>query len=178
MSRVGRQPVVIPKGVSAEVRGNRLIIKGPKGTLEREFHPDMKILVEDGHIRVTRPSDSRIHKSLHGLTRALIANMVRGVTEGYEKALEMSGVGYRATKSGNKVVLNLGFAKPVEIVPPEGVVIDVPAPTSLVVRGIDKEVVGEVAAQIRRLRPPEPYKGSGIKYVDEKLRRKAAKATK
>ncbi|HHY35403.1 MAG TPA: 50S ribosomal protein L6 [Firmicutes bacterium] len=178
MSRVGRQPVAIPKGVSVELKGNRLTVKGPKGTLEREFHPDMKVLVQDGLIRVERPSDSRIHKSLHGLTRALIANMVHGVTEGYEKALEMSGVGYRATKSGDKVILNLGFAKPVEIQPPKGIVIDVPSPTSLVIRGADKEAVGELAARIRRLRPPEPYQGSGIKYVGEKIRRKAAKTAK
>lgn len=178
MSRVGRQPVVIPKGVSVELKGNRLTVKGPKGTLEREFHPDMKVLVQDDSIRVLRPSDSRIHKSLHGLTRALIANMVHGVTEGYEKALEMSGVGYRATKSGDKVILNLGFAKPVEIEPPKGIVIDVVSPTSLVVRGTDKEAVGELAARIRRLRPPEPYRGSGIKYVGERIRRKAAKTAK
>lgn len=178
MSRVGRQPVVIPKGVSVELKGNHLTVKGPKGTLERELHPDMKVLVEDGLIRVERPSDSRIHKSLHGLTRALIANMVRGVTEGYEKALEMSGVGYKATKSGDKVILHLGFAKPVEIEPPKGIVIDVPTPTSLVIRGADKEAVGEMAARIRRLRPPEPYQGSGIKYVGEKIRRKAAKTAK
>ncbi len=178
MSRVGRQPVVIPKGVSVELKGNRLTVKGPKGTLEREFHPDMKVLVQDGSIRVERPSDSRIHKSLHGLTRALIANMVHGVTEGYEKALEMSGVGYRATKSGDKVILNLGFAKPVEIEPPKGIVIDVVSPTSLVIRGADKEAVGELAARIRRLRPPEPYQGSGIKYVGERIRRKAAKTAK
>lgn len=178
MSRVGRQPVVIPKGVSVELKGNRLTVKGPKGTLEREFHPDMKVLVQDDSIRVLRPSDSRIHKSLHGLTRALIANMVHGVTEGYEKALEMSGVGYRATKSGDKVILNLGFAKPVEIEPPKGIVIDVVSPTSLVIRGTDKEAVGELAARIRRLRPPEPYRGSGIKYVGERIRRKAAKTAK
>ena len=178
MSRVGRQPVAIPKGVSVELEGNRLTVKGPKGSLEREFHPDMKVLVEGDSIRVLRPSDSRIHKSLHGLTRALIANMVHGVTEGYEKALEMSGVGYRVTKSGDKVILNLGFAKPVEIEPPRGITIDVVSPTSLVIRGTDKEVVGELAARIRRLRPPEPYRGSGIKYVGERIRRKAAKAAK
>lgn len=178
MSRIGRKPITIPKGVTVTVSDGTITVKGPKGTLARSLHPDMLVAVEGDTIKVSRPSDEKIHKSLHGLTRTLIANMIVGVTQGYEKALEMSGVGYRASKSGDKVVLNLGFAKPVEIVPPQGIEIEVPTQTSLVVRGIDKELVGQIAANIRRLRPPEPYQGTGIKYVGEKIRRKVAKSAK
>lgn len=178
MSRIGQKPITVPKGVTAVVNNGEITVKGPKGTLTRKVHPDMKVSIEDGKIVVERPSDEKIHKSLHGLTRTLIANMVHGVTEGYEKTLEISGMGYRATKSGDKLVLNLGFIKPVEIVPPQGVTIEVLSPTSFTVRGIDKEVVGQLCANIRRLRPPEPYQGSGVKYQGEKIRRKVAKATK
>jgi len=178
VSRIGQKPITVPKGVTAVVNNGEITVKGPKGTLTRKVHPDMKVSIEDGKIVVERPSDEKIHKSLHGLTRTLIANMVHGVTEGYEKTLEISGMGYRATKSGDKLVLNLGFIKPVEIVPPQGVTIEVLSPTSFTVRGIDKEVVGQLCANIRRLRPPEPYQGSGVKYQGEKIRRKVAKATK
>lgn len=178
MSRIGQKPITVPKGVTAVEKDGEITVKGPKGTLTRKIHPDMKVRIEDGKIVVERPSDEKMHKSLHGLTRTLIANMVHGVTEGYEKTLEISGMGYRATKSGDKLVLNLGFIKPVEIVPPQGVTIEVLSPTSFTVRGIDKEVVGQLCADIRRLRPPEPYQGSGVKYQGEKIRRKVAKATK
>jgi len=176
VSRIGIKPVKIPKGVICTVEGNQITVKGPKGTLTRKVHPDMKLVVSGDEVRVQRPSDEKVHRSLHGLTRTLISNMVTGVTQGYEKALEMSGVGYRASKSGSKVVLNLGFAKPCEIVPPKDIEIEVTSPTTFVVRGIDKELVGQVAANIRKLRPPEPYQGTGIKYVGEKIRRKVAKA--
>ncbi|HHW18371.1 MAG TPA: 50S ribosomal protein L6 [Firmicutes bacterium] len=178
MSRIGTKPIKIPKGVTVTLEGNTITVKGPKGTLKRALHPDMKVEIEGDELRVKRPTDERLHRALHGLTRTLISNMITGVTEGYEKALEMSGVGYRASKTGDKVVLNLGFAKPCEIVPPSGIQIEVPTPTSLVIRGIDKELVGQVAANIRKLRPPEPYQGTGIKYVGEKIRRKVAKSAK
>jgi large subunit ribosomal protein L6 len=155
-----------------------LTVKGPKGVLVRTFRPEMTVKVEDGHLTVERPSEAKLHKSLHGLTRTLIANMVHGVTEGYEKTLEISGMGYRATKQGEKVVLNLGFIKPVEIVPPQGIEVTVNSPTSITVKGIDKERVGQLAAEIRQLRKPEPYQGTGVRYAGEKIRRKVAKATK
>ena len=178
MSRIGAKPIAIPKGVTVVLADGEITVKGPKGELRRKPHPDMKIEVSVDRISVHRPTDEKMHKSLHGLTRTLIANMVQGVTEGYEKTLEISGMGYRATKSGDKLVLALGFIKPVEIVPPKGVSIEVPTTTSFVVRGIDKEVVGQLCAEIRALRPPEPYQGSGVKYRGEVIRRKAAKATK
>ncbi|MGI6163550.1 MAG: 50S ribosomal protein L6 [Bacillota bacterium] len=178
MSRIGIKPIKIPSGVTVTIDNTLITVKGPKGTLSKELHPDMKISLEADSIEVQRPSDIKKHKSLHGLTRTLVNNMVVGVTQGYEKALEMSGVGYRASKSGDKVVLNLGFSKPCEIVPPKGVEIDVPAPTQVIVRGIDKEVVGQIAADIRRLRPPEPYQGTGVKYVGETIRRKVVKGAK
>lgn len=178
MSRIGVMPIAVPKGVAVTMNENEVTVKGPKGALTRKFHPDMKIEVEGNHITVTRPTDGKMHRSLHGLTRTLLANMVHGVTEGYEKILEISGMGYRVTKTGDKLVLNLGFIKPVEIVPPQGVTIEVPSQTSFIVRGIDKEVVGQLCAEIRRLRPPEPYQGSGVKYQGEKIRRKVAKAAK
>jgi large subunit ribosomal protein L6 len=175
MSRIGTKPIEIPSGVTVTLEDSKISVKGPKGTLSRELHPDMKITVGEGAVVVERPSDSKKHKSLHGLTRTLINNMVVGVTQGYEKTLEMSGVGYRASMSGNKLVLNLGFSKPCEIVPPEGIEIEVPQPNRVVVRGIDKVVVGQVAADIRRLRPPEPYRGTGVRYAGEVIRRKAVK---
>ncbi len=178
MSRIGLKPIPVPKGVTVTKDGDRLTVKGSKGVLSRTFHPEMVIKVEADQIVVERPSDQRQHRSLHGLTRTLIANMVHGVTEGYEKTLEISGMGYRATKTGDKLVLNLGFIRPVEIVPPQGIEITVNSPTSVTVRGIDKEKVGQLAAEIRALRPPEPYRGSGVRYAGETIRRKVAKATK
>ncbi|MGI6633078.1 MAG: 50S ribosomal protein L6 [Bacillota bacterium] len=178
MSRIGLKPIPIPKGVTVTQDGNTLTVKGPKGVLVRTFRPEMTVKVEDGHLTVERPSEAKLHKSLHGLTRTLIANMVHGVTEGYEKTLEISGMGYRATKQGEKVVLNLGFIKPVEIVPPQGIEVTVNSPTSITVKGIDKERVGQLAAEIRQLRKPEPYQGTGVRYAGEKIRRKVAKATK
>lgn len=178
VSRIGLKPVVIPKGVTITNEDGVLTVKGPKGALTRQIHRDMTISIEDGELRVVRPSDQKVHKALHGLTRSLVNNMVVGVTDGYQKTLEMSGVGYRASLTGDKLILNLGFAKPCEIVPPKDIEIEVPSPTSVIVRGIDKEVVGQVAANIRRLRPPEPYQGTGIKYSGERIRRKAAKGAK
>ncbi|HHX10025.1 MAG TPA: 50S ribosomal protein L6 [Firmicutes bacterium] len=175
MSRIGTKPIEIPSGVTVTLEDSKISVKGPKGTLSRELHPDMKITVGEGAVVVERPSDSKKHKSLHGLTCTLINNMVVGVTQGCEKTLEMSGVGYRASMSGNKLVLNLGFSKPCEIVPPEGIEIEVPQPNRVVVRGIDKVVVGQVAADIRRLRPPEPYRGTGVRYAGEVIRRKVVK---
>jgi len=178
VSRIGIKPIPVPKGVTVTKEGDCLTVKGPKGVLSRTFHPEMVIKIGSDRIVVERPSDHRLHRSLHGLTRTLIANMVHGVTEGYEKTLEISGMGYRAQKQGDKVILNLGFIKPVEIVPPEGIEITVNSPTSITVKGIDKEKVGQVAAEIRALRKPEPYRGSGVKYAGEQIRRKVAKATK
>ncbi len=176
MSRIGKQPVAIPPGVEVQIEGNTVRIKGPKGQLNREFHPDLVIRREEDRLCVERPSNSKLHRSLHGLTRTLLNNMVLGVTRGFEKALELSGVGYRASKQGKKLILAMGYSHPVEIVPEEGLEIAVPAPTRVVVKGIDKEKVGNLAAQIRRVRPPEPYKGKGIRYEGEKIRRKAGKA--
>lgn len=178
MSRIGHKPIPIPKGVTVTQDQDTLTVRGPKGVLVRTFRPEMTVKVEGSQITVERPSEEKLHKSLHGLTRTLIANMVHGVTEGYEKTLEISGMGYRATKAGEKVVLNLGFIKPVEIVPPKGIEIVVNGPASITLKGIDKEQVGQLASEIRHLRPPEPYQGSGIKYAGEKIRRKVAKATK
>ncbi|MFO7171990.1 MAG: 50S ribosomal protein L6 [Bacillota bacterium] len=179
MSRVGKQPIPIPAGVTVTVEENNLVrVKGPKGELTRQIHRDMIIKIEDNVVRVERPSDERMHKALHGLTRTLIANMVQGVTQGYEKALEIVGTGYRATKSGNKLTLSLGFSHPVEVQPPPGITFEVPNPTNIIVKGIDKELVGQVAANIRALKPPEPYLGKGIRYAGERVRRKAGKAGK
>ncbi len=178
MSRIGLKPIEIPHGVEVTLADGKVTVKGPKGTLAREFHQDMKVVVKDGQIVVERPSDQKSHRAMHGLTRTLINNMVVGVTEGYTKKLEISGMGYRATKAGDKLVLNLGFIRPVEIEPPKDITIDVPSTTTVTIHGIDKEVVGQIAANIRRLRPPEPYQGTGVKYAGEILRRKAAKTTK
>jgi large subunit ribosomal protein L6 len=175
MSRIGRMPIAIPTGVDVAINGNTISVKGPKGELSREIHPDILVKVEDGNIVVTRHSDLKMYKSLHGLTRSLINNMVKGVTEGYIKALEISGVGYRASKQGDKLVLTVGYSHPVEMVPLEGIEFEVPTPTEVVVKGIDKELVGETAAKIRAVRPPEPYVGKGIKYKGEHVRRKAGK---
>lgn len=176
MSRVGRMPIEIPAGVTVTQNENTLTVKGAKGELTRTFHPDINIAVEENVITVTRPSDGKEHRSLHGLTRALVANMVTGVHEGFTKTLEINGVGYRAAKQGNKLALTLGFSHPVEMEAPAGITIDVPAPNKIVVSGADKEVVGAVAADIRKWRKPEPYKGKGIRYEGEVVRRKAGKA--
>ncbi|MBZ4688544.1 MAG: large subunit ribosomal protein [Clostridia bacterium] len=176
MSRVGRKPIPIKSGLDVKVDGNVVTVKGPKGELKKEIHPDIKVEVQDNEIVVTRPTDNKSHRALHGLSRALINNMVVGVTEGFKKQLEINGVGYRAQKQGKKLVLNVGYSHPVEMDPPEGIEIDVPKPNQITVSGIDKEKVGQFAAQIRAVREPEPYKGKGIKYADERIRRKEGKA--
>jgi len=176
MSRIGRAPIAIPEGVTVTIEGNVVAVKGPKGQLKRLIHRDMRIRREDGTIVVERPSDEKEHRSLHGLTRTLIANMVTGVTKGFSKTLEITGVGYRAAKSGKKLTLTLGYSHPIEVEPGEGLSIDVPAPNRIVVSGIDKEAVGALAAKIRAFREPEPYKGKGIKYEGEVIRRKVGKA--
>ena len=178
MSRIGKVPVTIPAGVDVKVDGTVVTVKGPKGTLTHSFHPDMIIRKEDDVIRVERPSDEKFHRSLHGLTRTLIANMVSGVTQGFSKELEINGVGYRAIKQGNKVVMNLGYSHQVEVSEIPGIKIDVPTPNKLVISGPDKQQVGQFAAELREKRPPEPYKGKGIKYVDEVIHRKEGKAGK
>ena len=179
MSRIGRMPVAIPAGVTVEIaEGNVVTVKGSKGTLVRELPKEMDIKMEDGHVIVTRPNDLKKMKSLHGLTRTLINNMVIGVTEGYQKKLEVNGVGYRAAKSGSKLTLSLGYSHPVEMVDPEGVETTVEGQNVIIVKGIDKEKVGQFAAEIRDKRRPEPYKGKGIKYVDEVIIRKEGKAGK
>ncbi|MDQ7030225.1 MAG: 50S ribosomal protein L6 [Ardenticatenia bacterium] len=178
MSRIGRMPVPVPHGVTVNVQGHTVTVKGPKGELSYTFDPDLTVEVRDGQIVVQRPSDHRRHKALHGLTRALINNMVQGVTKGYEKRLILEGTGYRADVRGDKLVLNVGYSHPVEIPAPEGITFEVPdrSGKQLIVRGIDKQLVGEIAARVRRVRPPEPYKGRGIRYADEVIRRKAGKS--
>ncbi|MGM0884360.1 MAG: 50S ribosomal protein L6 [Bacillota bacterium] len=178
MSRIGRKAIQVPNGVSINLDNTVITVKGPKGTLSREIHKDMKVNVTENEIVVERPSDNKLHRSLHGTTRSVIANMVSGVTEGFSKNLELVGVGYRANKAGDKIVLNVGYSHPVEIVPETGIEFDVPANTKITVRGIDKERVGAVAAQIRSVREPEPYKGKGIKYEGERIIRKEGKAGK
>lgn len=176
MSRIGRMPVLVPQGVEVKIDGNMVSVKGPKGQLQRHMHRDMIIKHEDDKIIVERPTESKKHKSLHGLTRTLIDNMVKGVTQGFEKTLELTGVGYRAAKQGKKLVLSVGYSHPVEIDIEEGLDIEVPAPTKIIVRGINNEKVGALAANIRAVREPEPYKGKGIRYAGEYVRRKAGKA--
>jgi large subunit ribosomal protein L6 len=178
MSRIGRLPVAVPSSVDVTIEGRRLTVKGPKGTLSRELHPDMTVSREDGTIVVTRPTEQKVHKQLHGLTRTLVNNMVVGVTDGYRKGLEIVGVGYRAQKTGDKLVLALGYSHPIEIDPPAGISFEVENPTHLAVVGIDKELVGQIAAKVRATRKPEPYKGKGVRYAGEKVRRKAGKAGK
>lgn len=178
MSRIGRTPVAIPAGVKVTLDGNVIKVKGPKGELTQALHSDMVINVSENEITVTRPSEEKEHKSLHGLTRTLIYNMVVGVTEGYKKELEINGVGYKAQKNGKNVVLNLGFSHDVIIPEIAGITVDVPDPNHLVVSGADKQRVGQVAAEIRSKRPPEPYLGKGIKYTTETIRRKSGKAGK
>ena len=179
MSRIGRMPVAIPAGVTVTIAENNLVtVKGPKGTLERELPVEMNIKEEDGHIVVTRPNDLKKMKSLHGLTRTLINNMIHGVTEGYEKVLEVNGVGYRAAKQGKKLVLSLGYSHPVEMEDPEGIETVLEGQNKITVKGISKEKVGQYAAEIRDKSRPEPYKGKGIKYADEVIRRKVGKTGK
>jgi large subunit ribosomal protein L6 len=178
MSRIGKQPVEIPSGVDVAIEGARVTVKGPRGTLEQTFHEEMRIVREDGEIRVERPSDEGFHRSLHGLSRTLLANMVEGVTKGFEKRLEIVGVGYRAALRGQDLELSVGYSHPVAFPKPEGIEFEVPAPTRIVVRGNDKQLVGEVAANIRKVRKPEPYKGKGIRYEGEYVRKKAGKAAK
>ncbi len=179
MSRIGRMPIAIPAGVTVEVaENNKVTVKGPKGTLERVLAPEMDIKVEGAVVTVTRPNDLKRMKSLHGLTRTLINNMVVGVTQGYEKKLEVNGVGYRAAKSGKKLTLSLGFSHPVEMEDPEGIEAVVEGQNIIIIKGIDKEKVGQYAAEIRDKRRPEPYKGKGIKYADETIRRKVGKTGK
>ncbi len=174
MSRIGKNPITIPQGVEVTIDGTKVTVKGPKGTLTQEFLKDVEIKNEDGKIIVSLVNEKA--SNIHGLTRTLIHNMIVGVTDGFEKALEINGVGYRAQKQGNKLVLTLGFSHPVEVEAPEGITIDVPSQNSIIVKGIDKQLVGQVAANIREYRLPEPYKGKGIKYVGEHIRRKEGKA--
>lgn len=178
MSRIGRMPIVIPAGVDVKLDANVVTVKGPKGTLTQSIHPDMIVKIEDGSVKVERPSEAKHHKALHGLTRTLIANMVNGCNETFKKTLEINGVGYKAAKEGKKLVLNIGYSHPVYFEEPAGVTIDVPTPNKVIVSGADKQVVGQLAAEIRAKRPPEPYLGKGIKYSDETIRRKAGKAGK
>jgi len=179
MSRIGKLPVTIPADVKIDLKeGNLLTVEGPKGKLTRKLSTDMNIAQEDGQLKITRPSDLKRFKALHGLTRTLVNNMVVGVTQGYEKKLEINGTGYRAAKAGNKLTLTLGYSHPVEMIDPEGVTATCESPTKITVSGIDKEKVGQYAADIRSKRGPEPYKGKGIKYETERIRRKAGKAGK
>ncbi|ACV59700.1 50S ribosomal protein L6 [Alicyclobacillus acidocaldarius] len=178
MSRIGRKPIPIPAGVEVSVNGTEVTVKGPKGQLARHVHPEMKVIVQDNQVIVERPSDEKLHRALHGTTRSVIANMVEGVTNGYTKSLELVGVGYRAAKQGNKVTLSVGFSHPVDLPQVEGIEVEVPAQNKIVVRGIDKELVGIYAAKVRSIRPPEPYKGKGIRYEGENVRRKVGKTGK
>jgi len=178
MSRIGKHPVALPKGVTAKVEGNTVHVKGPKGELERTLHDDMKLTLADNQIVIERPSDEANHKALHGLSRTLVANMVEGVTKGFRKELEMVGVGYKAEARPYGLQMALGFSHPVKYEAPKGIKLSAPAPTQIVIEGANKEIVGQVAAEIRSIRPPEPYKGKGIKYVGEQIRRKAGKAGK
>jgi large subunit ribosomal protein L6 len=178
MSRIGRLPIPIPDGVEVSLDRQHVRVTGPLGTLERDVHPEMRLVQEDGSLRVERPSDAPRHRALHGLTRSLVANMVTGVTSGFTKNLEISGVGYRAQLQGDMLVLALGFSHPVKVKPPEGITFNLETPTRLAVSGPDRELVGQVAAAIRARRKPEPYKGKGIKYAGEQVRRKAGKAGK
>lgn len=178
MSRIGKKPVVIPEGVKVSISGSLVTVESPRGRLQKEMPDAIHLELQENQVLVTRPSDSKEHRALHGLTRSLLHNMVEGLTRGYEKTLELVGVGYRATQQGDKVNLAIGFSHPVIIDPEKGVELEVPAPNKIVVRGIDKEAVGSMAAKIRDIRRPEPYKGKGIKYQDEVIRRKVGKAGK
>ena len=175
MSRIGRMPIAIPAGVTVEVNGNKVTAKGPKGELTQEMHPDMIIEVEGNEVLVKRPSEDKLHKSLHGLTRTLVHNMIVGVSEGYEKELDVVGVGYRVAMEGKKLVMNIGFSHTVDVEPVDGITIEAPAPNKIVISGLDKQLVGQFAADVRKKRPPEPYKGKGIRYTGEVIRRKEGK---
>lgn len=178
MSRIGRKPIAVPAGVEVKIDGSTVTVKGPKGTLTQTVHSNMKVEMNGAEITVTRPDDSNLNKSLHGLTRTLIANMIEGVEKGYSKELEVNGVGYRAAKQGKDLVLNIGFSHQVIMSEIDGITIDVPTPNKVVISGPDKQKVGQFAAEVREKRPPEPYKGKGIKYADEHIRRKEGKAGK
>jgi len=178
VSRIGKQPIPVPSGVEVQIEGSSVTIKGPKGELSQVFDEDMTIALEDDTINVMRPSDSRSHRSLHGLTRSLIANMVTGVSEGFSKSLEIAGVGYRAQLKGPDLELALGLSQPVRVKAEPGISFEVPVPTRITVRGIDKQRVGQIASEIRELRPPEPYKGKGVRYEGEYVRRKMGKTAK
>ncbi|MGE8207260.1 50S ribosomal protein L6 [Heyndrickxia sp. NPDC080065] len=178
MSRVGKKPIEIPSGVTVTLDGSNVTVKGPKGELTRNFNPDITINIEENVINITRPSDAKEHRALHGTTRALLANMVEGVSKGFEKSLELIGVGYRAQKQGNKLVLSVGYSHPVEFEPEAGLEVEVPSNTKVIVKGTSKERVGALAANIRGVRPPEPYKGKGIRYEGEYVRRKEGKTGK
>ena len=178
MSRIGNKPITVPAGVEVKIDGQHITVKGPKGTLERELHPNMKVTMQDNVITVERPDDEPANRSLHGLTRTLIYNMIEGVVKEYTRSLEVNGVGYRAAKQGKKLVLTLGYSHPVEMEEPAGITFDVPNPNQIIVRGVDKELVGQMAAVIRTKRPPEVYRGKGIKYAEEVIRRKEGKAGK
>ena len=178
MSRIGNKPITVPAGIDVTIDGQKITVKGPKGTLERTVNDNISIKLENGVIVVARPNDEKENRSLHGLTRTLINNMIEGVSNEFSKQLEINGVGYRAAKQGNKIVLTLGYSHPVEMVEPEGITYEVSNPNSIIVKGIDKELVGQMAAEIRSKRPPEVYRGKGIKYVDEHIRRKEGKTGK
>ncbi len=178
MSRIGKKPITVPAGVEVKIDGQHITVKGPKGTLERDIHNNMTVSMDGNVITVARPDDEALNRSLHGLTRTLINNMIQGVVNEYKRELEINGVGYRAQLKGKKLVLNLGYSHPVEMDAPEGITFEVPAPNQIIVKGIDKEQVGQVAAVIRTKRPPEVYRGKGIKYVEEHIRRKEGKAGK
>jgi large subunit ribosomal protein L6 len=178
MSRIGKLPVKIPSGVTVAVTDHTVVVKGARAELTRQLNPEMKVTVKDGSVVVERPSDSKLHRSLHGLTRTLVWNMIEGVSKGYEKQLELVGVGYRATRQGEALVVNVGYSHPVRYPVPTGITIDVPEPTRITIKGANKEEVGQVAAEVRKIRPPEPYKGKGILYRGERVRRKAGKTGK
>ena len=178
MSRIGNMPITVPAGVEVKIDGNHIAVKGPKGSLERDIHPNMKVELDGNEIKVSRPDDTNINKSLHGTTRALIHNMVEGVVNEFKVELEINGVGYRAQKQGNKLVMSLGYSHPVIFEAPAGISFDVPNANTIIVRGVDKELVGQTAANIRTKRPPEVYRGKGIKYAEEVIRRKEGKTGK
>ena len=178
MSRIGNKPITVPEGVEVKIDGQNVTVKGPKGTLSKEFHKNMKITLDGNVLKVERPNDEPSNRSLHGLTRTLINNMIVGTTKGFERKLEVNGVGYRAQKQGTKLVMNLGYSHSVEMEAPEGITFDVPNPNEIIVKGIDKEIVGQTAAVIRTKRPPEVYRGKGIKYAEEVIRRKEGKTGK
>ena len=178
MSRIGNKPITVPEGIEVNLDGQKITVKGPKGTLEREIHNNMSVKLENGVITVTRPNDEKENRSLHGLTRTLINNMIQGVSQEYTKQLEINGVGYRAAKQGKTLVLTIGYSHPVKMDEPAGITFEVPNPNTIIVKGIDKELVGQTAAEVRSKRPPEVYRGKGIKYSDEHIRRKEGKTGK